>query len=47
MDPSQLKLILDEFNRRFDEMEARWDRRFSPPPTKEQIDAEVVPDMIA
>ena len=23
------KLILDEFNRRFDELEIRWDRRFS------------------
>jgi hypothetical protein len=35
MDPSVLKLIIDEFNRRFDEMEARWDPCFSPPPTKE------------
>jgi hypothetical protein len=29
------KLILDEFNRRFDEWEARWDQRFSPPPSME------------
>jgi hypothetical protein len=35
MDPSILKLIIDEFNQRFDEMEARWDLCFSPPPTKE------------
>jgi hypothetical protein len=33
MDPSQLQIILDHFNRKFDEMEARWDRRFSPPLT--------------
>jgi hypothetical protein len=39
MDPAALKLILDEFNRRFDEMEARLDRRFSPPLATEPQDA--------
>jgi hypothetical protein len=39
MDPAALKLILDAFNRRFDEMEARLDRRFSPPPMTEPRDA--------
>jgi hypothetical protein len=29
------KLILDKFNRRFDEWEARWDQHFSPPPSME------------
>jgi hypothetical protein len=33
-----VKLILDEFNRRFDEWETRWDRRFSPPPVMELQD---------
>jgi hypothetical protein len=35
MDLAALKLILDAFNRRFDQMEARFDRRFSPPPMTE------------
>jgi hypothetical protein len=35
MDPSVLKLIIDEFNQRFDEMEARWDPCFSPLPAKD------------
>jgi hypothetical protein len=39
MDPSVLKLICDAFNRRFDELEARLDRRFSPSPATEPRDA--------
>ena len=39
MNPS-LKLFFDEFNGKLDELEARWERRFSPPMKEPRVAVE-------
>jgi hypothetical protein len=36
---SSLKLFFNEFNRKLDELEARWERRFSPPMKEPRVAA--------